>query len=180
MPYRTLSSNKQYQGKVFNVRTDQVESPEGKLMSLDVVEHQGAVAMIPIDPQGRIILVEQYRHPAGTMLLELPAGTLEPEEDPSETAARECREEIGLAPGKLERLGGVFLAPGYSTEYLHFFLASELTPAPLAPDEDEDLKPHSMTIDEVLAAIDEGRIQDGKTLAGILLWQRHRQREAKP
>jgi ADP-ribose pyrophosphatase len=179
MPYRTLKSENQYQGKIFDVRTDWVQSPEGKHMSFDIVDHHGAVAMIPIDDQDRIILVEQYRHPAGQALLELPAGTLEPGEDPAETAARECREEIGLAPGKLVRLGGVFLAPGYSTEYLHFYLASELEPAPLAPDEDEDLKPLSLTLDEILAAIDEGRIQDGKTLAGILLWQRYRQDEAR-
>ena len=133
MPYRTLESKRQYRGKVFDVRTDRVESSDGKRMSLDVVEHSGAVAMIPIDEHGRLILVEQYRHPAGRTLLELPAGTLEPGEDPTETAYRECREEIGMAPGKLSRIGGAFLAPGYSTEYLHFFLATELKPSPLAP-----------------------------------------------
>ena len=177
MPYRTLKSETKFRGKVFNIRTDLVESPEGKRMSLDIVEHHGAVTMLPINDDGRIILVEQYRHPAANTLLELPAGTLEPGEDPVETASRECREEIGLAPGKLVRLGGVFLAPGYSTEYLHFYLASELEPAPLAPDADEDLKPISMTIDEVLTAIDEGRIQDAKTLTGILLWQRYQKKK---
>jgi ADP-ribose pyrophosphatase len=177
MPYRTLNSKKHYLGKVFDVRTDQVESPDGKRMELDVVEHGGAVAMIPIDAQGRLILVEQYRHPASQTLLELPAGTLEPGEDPAETAARECREEIGMAPGKLVRLGGIFLAPGYSTEYLHLFLAYDLRPSPLEPDEDEDLTIITMEFDELLAAIDQERVQDAKTLAGILLWQRYQEHQ---
>lgn len=178
MPYRTLESKRQYRGKVFDVRTDRVESSDGKRMSLDVVEHSGAVAMIPIDEHGQLILVEQYRHPAGRILLELPAGTLEPGEDPNETAYRECREEIGMAPGKLSRIGGAFLAPGYSTEYLHFFLATELKPSPLAPDEDEDLKIVSLSPEEAMTAIDQGRIQDAKTIAGLFLWNRYRQSQA--
>jgi ADP-ribose pyrophosphatase len=172
MPYRTLDSQIHYRGKVFDVRTDQVESPDGKRMSLDVVEHAGAVAMIPVDERGQLILVEQYRHPAGKKLLELPAGTLEPGEDPAETAARECREEIGMAPGTLRHLGGAFLAPGYSTEFLHFFLATDLESNPLDPDEDEDLRINIMTLEEALTAIDQGRIQDAKTIAGLYLWQR--------
>jgi ADP-ribose pyrophosphatase len=179
MPYRTLDSQKQYRGKVFDVRTDQVESPDGKRMTLDVVEHTGAVAMIPIDDQGRLVLVEQYRHPAGRNLLELPAGTLEPGEDPAETAARECREEIGMAPGRLIHLGGAFLAPGYSTEYLHFYLATDLQSSPLDPDEDEDLTIVSVSLDEAVAAIDQGRIQDAKTIAGLYLWQRTRDHQVE-
>jgi ADP-ribose pyrophosphatase len=105
-------------------------------------------------------------------LLELPAGTLEPGEDPLETAARECREEIGMAPGQLDRLGGVFLAPGYSTEFLHFFLATDLQSSPLDPDEDEDLQVVTVSLDEAIDAIDQGQIQDAKTLAGLYLWQR--------
>lgn len=179
MPYQILSTKTQFHGKVFEVRTDQVESPVGKSMTLDVVVHSGAVAMLPVDDQGRLILVKQYRHPAAKTLLELPAGTLEPGEDPAETAARECREEIGMAPGRLLRLGGAFLAPGYSTEYLHFYLASDLQPSPLQPDEDEDISIVPMELGEVLEAIDQERIQDGKTLAGILLWERYQEQQSE-
>jgi len=169
MSYPVVNRKTIYQGKVFNVLREDVTAPDGHVMHLDIVEHSGAVAFAPIDEQERIWLVRQYRHPAGRMLLEIPAGTLEPGEDPQECVVRECREEIGMAPGHVEALGGAFLAPGYSSEYLHFFRVADLHRAPLTPDDDEDLQVVKMTMGEMRAAIVDGRIIDGKTIAALTL-----------
>ena len=171
MPYHVLSSETVFQGKVFAVRIDQIEKPSGQTMRVDVVEHQGAVVLVPIDEEGKIWFVQQYRHPTGKWLLELPAGTLDSEEDPETCAVRECREEIGMSPGQLIPLGGTFLAPGYSTEYLHFFLAKDLQTAPLLPDHDEDLSIKRLTWDEAMDRIARGELEDAKSLAGLFLAQ---------
>ena len=123
MEYKVRESRRVFDGKAFNVRIDLLYGPTGATSRVDIVEHPGAIALIPIDEQERVWLVRQYRHPAGEELLELPAGTLDPQETPAACASRECREEIGMAPGELIHLGGTFIAPGYSSEYLHFFLA---------------------------------------------------------
>lgn len=171
MSYRVTDTETIYQGKVFTVRIDQVEKPSGQTMRVDVVEHHGAVVLIPVDDEGRIWFVQQYRHPTGKRLLELPAGTLDPEEEPEACAVRECREEIGMSPGQLIPLGGTFLAPGYSTEYLHFYLAKDLRAAPLTPDQDEDLSIERLTWDEVMARIAQGELEDAKSIAGLFLSQ---------
>jgi ADP-ribose pyrophosphatase len=171
MSYRVIHTETLFQGKVFTVRIDQVEKPSGQTMRVDVVEHHGAVVLVPVDDEGKIWFVQQYRHPTGKRLLELPAGTLDPEEEPEACAVRECREEIGMSPGQLIPLGGTFLAPGYSTEYLHFYLAKDLQAAPLAPDLDEDLTIERLTWDEVLARITRGELEDAKSLAGLFLSQ---------
>jgi len=127
------------------------------------------VALLPVGQDGLIWFVRQYRHPAGKRLLELPAGTLEPGEPPEECARRECREEIGMAPGRLERLGGFYLAPGYSTEYLHVFLAADLQPSPLPGDEDEQLEIERLGLEQALRRMRRGEIEDAKSLAALLL-----------
>ena len=178
MDYRVLQSESIFQGKVFGVRIDQVESPTGQTTRIDVVEHNGAVVMIPVDDDQRIWFVRQYRHPTGKVLLELPAGTLDPGEDPETCAVRECREEIGMSPSYLLPLGGAFIAPGYSTEYLHFFLARDLTPAPLTPDADEDLDVERLGWNEIMELIAEGELQDTKSLAGLFLARDHLEKVA--
>ena len=111
--------------------------PTNTRMHLDIIEHVGAVTILPIDAEGRILFVRQYRHATGKELLELPAGTLNAGEPPEECAFREIREETGFAAGNLIKLGEFFLAPGYSTEYMVVYLANELHPDPLPADEDE-------------------------------------------
>lgn len=169
MNYRVTHTETVFQGKVFAVRIDQVEKPSGEMMRVDFVEHHGAVVLIPVDNEGKIWFVQQYRHPAGKLLLELPAGTLNPEEEPEACAVRECREEIGMSPGQLIPLGGTFLAPGYSTEYLHFYLAKDLQRAPLTPDHDEDLNIERLTWNEATDRIVQGELEDAKSLAGLFL-----------
>jgi ADP-ribose pyrophosphatase len=139
--FHLLGSETVYRGRAFSVRRDQVSLPDGHSVTLDVVDHTGAVIIVPIDRDGRIWFVRQYRHAAGVVLLELPAGTLEAGEPPDDCAAREIREEIGLAAGQLEKIGSFFLAPGYSTEFMHVFLARDLSPSPLEGDADEFLTP---------------------------------------
>lgn len=169
MTYPVLHSETLYTGKIFTVLQEEVQAPDGHVMHLDIVKHGGAVAFVPVDSQGRVLLVRQYRHPAGQELLEIPAGTLEPGEDPDACVVRECREETGMKPAVVQHLGGAFLAPGYSSEYLHFYRASELTPAPLDPDEDEDLSVVAMTLEDMRAAVRSGDIVDGKTIAVLAL-----------
>lgn len=169
MTHRVLRSETIFEGKVFNVRIDHVEGSSGKARRVDVVEHSGAVAVIPQDDQGRIWFVRQYRHPAGESLLELPAGRLESQEEPETCAVRESREEIGVAPGKVEYLGGAFVAPGYSTEFIHYFLVQDLTPSPLSPDEGEEIDVEKISWDEIHRRIRAKEIRDAKTLAGLLL-----------
>lgn len=169
MEYSIINSDVIFEGKVFKVRIDEVRKPSGETMRVDLVEHGGAVVLIPMDDEGRILMVSQYRHPAGKQLLELPAGSLDHDESPEQCAVRECREEVGLAPGRLVHLGGFFLAPGYSTEYLDLFLATELSPAPLPQDYNEDLIIERLSVDEILERITKNEIHDAKTIAGLLM-----------
>ena len=171
MKYQTLLSETAYQGKAFKVRRDQVSLPDGHIARLDIVEHVGAVTILPLDDKERIWFVRQYRHPAGQELLELPAGTLEPGEPPEACARREIREEVGQAAGKLRKLGEFFLAPGYSTETMHVFLATELHPDPLPGDHDEFINVEVYPRAEVFQMVLRGEIQDAKTLATLLLAQ---------
>ncbi|MBI5877854.1 MAG: NUDIX hydrolase [Chloroflexi bacterium] len=169
--YDVLESRQLFRGRVFGLRQDRVRLPDGQTASLDIIEHGGAAVIVPVDEQGRIWFVRQYRHAAGEALLELPAGTLEPGEPPAACAAREVREEIGMAAGTIEPLGGSFLAPGYSSEFLHYFLARELTPDPAPHDADEFLEVVQLPAAEAYRLAAAGLIRDGKTLAGLLLAQ---------
>ena len=117
MPYETLHSEMVHRGRAFSVRRDEIRLPDGKTVQLDIVDHVGAVTLVPVDDQERIWFVGQYRHAAGEELLELPAGMVEPGELPLDCARREIREETGMAAGRIELIGEFFLAPGYSTEY---------------------------------------------------------------
>lgn len=169
MEYKVRETWRAYDGKAFNVRVDLLDGPAGVSSRVDIVEHPGAIALIPIDEQDQVWLVRQYRHPAGEELLELPAGTLEPGESPAVCATRESREEIGMEPGELIHLGGTFLAPGYSSEYLHFFLARELCASPLPPDPGEVLLLEKIPWGKIWNLIADGSIRDAKTLAGLTL-----------
>jgi ADP-ribose pyrophosphatase len=173
MAYETLHSETVYQGRAFNVRRDEIRLPDGKSARLDIVNHVGAVTLVPVDEQGRVWFVRQYRHAAGEVLLELPAGTLEPGEPPLDCARREIREEIGMAARRIELIGEYFLAPGYSTEFMHVFLATDLRPDPLPGDEDEFLSTEAIPLEVVQRMIESGKIRDAKTLASLMLAKRY-------
>ncbi|MFA7249029.1 MAG: NUDIX hydrolase [Dehalococcoidia bacterium] len=153
---------------------DTIRFANGHQVDRAVVEHPGAVALVVLDEAGRWLLVRQYRHPARRNLLEIPAGTREDGEDPERTAAREVREETGFAAGRLERIGGAWMAPGFSGEFITFYLATDLRPDPLPQDHDEYIEePEWLTLDEVYDALDAGRIEDAKTMAAVTLYVRH-------
>ena len=161
-----------YEGTLVHLSRMTVRLPNGEQSFREIVRHPGAVAMVPLTAEGDVILVQQFRLAANRIMLEIPAGTLNPGEDPQLAAARELQEEIGFKPGKLTSLGGEFTAPGYTTEFIHLFLAEDLTPAPLAVDDDEFLEIVPLPLDEALRRVEAGEIQDGKTIAALLLTAR--------
>jgi len=167
MSFETIHSEKKYQGKAFDVRQDQVRLPNGQAVHLDIVEHVGAVTLIPVDESGRVWFVRQYRHATGKLLLELPAGTIEPDEPPEQCALREIREETGMACKTLQKVGEFYLAPGYSTEYMHVFLATGLYPDPLPGDSDEFLSIERIPLQQAYQMARNGEIQDAKSLVGL-------------
>ena len=158
-----------YRGRVFDLVRAHFRLPNGKEPTFDLVKHHGAVVILPIDQQGNIWFVRQFRIGAGQDLLELPAGLLEDGESPEASAAREIQEEIGMAADRLEELGEFYMVPGYSTEKLRAYLATGLYPSTLPADDDELLERIALPIQEVYAMAETGQIQDGKTLAILLL-----------
>ncbi|MEZ0397427.1 MAG: NUDIX hydrolase [Anaerolineales bacterium] len=178
MPFELLHSEIVYSGRAFTIRRDRVRLPDGRQTTLDIVEHVGSVVVLPLDDEGNLLFVRQYRHAAGLDLLELPAGTLEAGEAPEACARREVREETGMAAGRLEHLGGFYLAPGYSTEYMHVYLAAALYPAPLAADADEFLAVEKVPLAEALSLPARGLLPDAKSLAALLLARERLTREA--
>ena len=169
MGYKALSSEQKFKGAVFNVRQDRVLMPNGNTSLCDIVEHSGGVSILPVDHNENIWLIRQYRHPAGRLVLEIPAGKLEIGEAPELCAAREIREEIGMAAGEITHLGEVFLAPGYSSDYMYVYLARDLTPSPLPGDENEIIEIEKYPVDEVYRMADAGEIIDAKTLVALFL-----------
>ena len=169
MEFELIESEIVYPGRAFTIRRDLVRLPDGRTTKFDIVEHHGSVVLIPIDDKGNLLFVRQYRHAARLDMLELPAGTLDEGELPEVCAARELREETGHAASKLEDLGGFYLAPGYSTEYMHVYLASGLYYSPLAADDDEFLQVQSVPLTEALQMAQEGLLPDAKTLAALWL-----------
>ncbi len=169
MKYELIASETIFEGRVFNVRKDQLQMPNGRQVTMDIVEHAPAVTMLPVDAEGMIWFIRQYRHAAGREMLELPAGMVEADELLLDAAGREIREEIGMRAGDLIHLGAIFLAPGYSTEYLHIYLARQLTPAPLQPDDDELITVERVPIAEAYRLAEAGEIVDAKSMAALVL-----------
>ena len=163
-----IESEHLYTGRIVNLRRDTVRLANGRQATREVVEHVDAAAAVPLLSDGRVVLVEQWRQAVGQALLEIPAGIVEPGEEPAATMERELMEEIGYRPGRLELLFSVYLAPGYSQELIHIFLAEELQPVHGQPDEDEILRVRTVPLAEAVAACLRGEIADGKTVAGLL------------
>jgi ADP-ribose pyrophosphatase len=173
MAFETIQSEITYRGRAFDVRRDQVRLPDGKLVNLDIVDHIGAVTLVPVDERDRVWFVRQYRHATGINLLELPAGTLEENEPPEECARREIREETGMAASELVKIGEFYLAPGYSTEYMYVYLATGLSHDPLPGDQDEILDVEPIHIQQVYKMIKTGEIKDAKSIAALFLARPH-------
>lgn len=169
MPFELIKSETLLTGRVFTIQRDLVKTPDGRQTTYDIIHHGGSVLIVPVDQEGNLLFVRQYRHAAGKDLLELPAGTLAEGEAPEACAARELREETGFAAGKLEKVGQFYLAPGYSSEFMHVFVARDLRPDPLESDIDEFLTLETIPLDAALAMAERGGVPDAKSLAGLFL-----------
>lgn len=168
-----LESEEIYRGNLLHVKRDRVKLPNGREAAREWVKHPGAAAVIPLLPDGQIVLVRQYRYPIQTVTLEIPAGKLDvPGEDPLGCARRELREETGYEAGRYEKLLTLATTVGFSDEWIHIYLATALSPGQQSPDEDEFLHVTAMPLPKAVQAVLDGRIVDSKTVAAVLLLAR--------
>ena len=162
-----------YTGRVFSVEVERARFPNGREHETSIVRHPASVVLIPLQDDGQVVMIRQYRHALRRELWELPAGSLDPGESPEAAAARECEEEIGLVPTRIERLCGLYPTPGYCDEEMIFFRLSGLRPptpdSPHQPDDDEDIQSRAMRVAEAKAMVARGDVVDLKTAYGLTL-----------
>ena len=168
-PEPTVDTQLMFQGKILNLRVDTVRVPNGHLATREIVEHSPTICVVPIDDQRNVVMVRQYRKPAGAELLEVPAGGMEGDEAPEEAVLRELQEEIGFTAGTLRLLSSFWVAPGWCDEYMYAYLATDLKPASLSPDDDENITVFQVPLKEVVGLIEGGEIKDVKSIASLLL-----------
>jgi ADP-ribose pyrophosphatase len=173
MQERITATQPIYRGRVVNLDVHDVQLPDGASAKRELIQHPGAVAIVPFVNEREIMLIRQFRLGANRVMVELPAGGLEPNEDPHLAAPRELREEIGMRPNQLERIGGWFVAPGYTTEFIHLFVARDLQPDPLQGDVDEFIEQFTVPFDEALAMVLRGEIENSTAVAGLLYTARY-------
>jgi len=171
MKFTLLHSDVLLKGRAFTIRRDTLQTPDNRETKFDIIEHGGSVVIVPMDADGNLLFVRQYRHAAQMDLLELPAGTLEVGEDPDLCAARELREETGFAASQIEKIGSFYLAPGYSTEFMRVYLAKELRLDPLEADADEFLTLEKIPVEAAIQMAQRGELPDAKSLAALLMAQ---------
>jgi ADP-ribose pyrophosphatase len=164
-----LSTETVFEGKIVTVRVDAVSLPNGVKAVREVVEHRPAVAIVPFDDNGEVILVSQFRYPVGEQLLEVPAGIIEVSETPEQCADRELQEEIGYRAREMRSLGSFWTAPGFSDELMYAFVATGLEPSRLESDEDEDITVVRVPVSRIREMIEAGEIRDSKTIAALLM-----------
>ena len=165
----TVESTTVFQGKILNLRVDKVRMPSGRLATREIAEHSPSVCVVPIDPDGNVVMVKQYRKPAESELLEVVAGGVDGDEIAEDAALRELQEEIGFTAGKLRHLSSSWVAPGWCTGLMHIYLATDLSPASLPPDSDENISVVTVPFHRVPDLIKSGDIQDLKSIASLLL-----------
>lgn len=176
---RTIETRREFAGNLLKLRVDTVKLPDGRVSQREIVEHPGAVAIVPVTSDNEVLLVRQWRHPIRQVTLEIPAGCLEAGEEPERTAQRELVEETGYFPGALEKLTSLYLSVGYSDEIIHIFLARNLQKtgehdipganSDWQADDDENLQTVRMPLEEAIQKARSGEMVDSKTVAGLLL-----------
>ena len=171
-----LSREQIYDGRVLRLERDSVREWNGATGIREVVRHTGSVAAVAVHDDGRVVLVRQYRHPIGEHLWELPAGLLNPGEDPADGARRELEEETGLSPARMELIADFYTTPGFCDEAMHVFRATSLVASPAKGDEDERIEVQAFTLADLEAMIEKGEIREGKTLVALLLELRRAKR----
>lgn len=170
MAEETLSSQSIYDGRALKLRVDTVLTADGRETSREIVEHSDCVAIVAIDSNNNVLLVNQFRKPIEKELLEIPAGGIEPGEDPVATVRRELQEETGYLPRKVKRLGDFYSAPGYCTEYLYLYLATDLTPSQLRAEDTASIRLVRVPISQISSLIASGSICDAKSIAGLFIF----------
>jgi len=175
----TLSSQLIYDGRAVKLRVDSVRLDNGRQTTREIVEHSDCIAVVVIDKNDNVLLVKQFRKPVEKELLEIPAGGIDTGEDPEEAVSRELREEIGYMPRKVQRLGGFYSAPGYCSEYLYLYLATDLIPSQLIAEDTESINVVRVPIEEIPDLIATGRICDAKSIAGLLAYLEYSKRKKR-
>ena len=165
---KTLSSRRIYEGRAVKLRVDTVKLSGGRETTREVVEHEDCVAVVALDDKDNILLVKQYRKPVEKELLEIPAGGIDPGETPEDCVRREMREETGFLPQKVEKLGGFYSSPGFCTEYLYLYLATDLVHSPLQAEDSEGISLVRAPLAQIPELIASGAIVDAKSIAGLL------------
>jgi ADP-ribose diphosphatase len=175
-PLAPTDVRKIYEGRVLTLQIETIPLPNGGELKAEIIRHPGSVVIVPVTDAGEIVLVRQYRPAIGRSAWELPAGSLKPGEGIESAAQRECHEEIGLVPGRLERLGAFYPTPGYCDELMHFYRATGLRKPredeKAEQDEDEDIEARPFGLEALKAMIAGGEIIDLKTIAGLALLER--------
>jgi ADP-ribose pyrophosphatase len=164
---KTLDSKSIFSGRIIKVRVDQVELPDGRVSTREIVEHAPAVAVVALTEDGELLLVRQYRKPIEQHMLEIPAGLMETGETPLDSARRELAEETGFRADKWEKLSSFYTTPGFSDEVIHLFLASDLKVGATHLDEDEFVEVQKLSLPEALRLIEIGELIDAKSIIGI-------------
>ncbi len=166
----TLSSQEIYSGRILKLRVDDVRLPNGRQTKREIIEHSDCVAIVAIDADDNVLLVKQFRKPVEKELLEIPAGCIEDGEEADTAVSREMREETGYRPQKIERLGGFYSTPGFCTEYLHLYMASDLVPGELHAEDTDDIELVRVPLRQIAGLISSGTTCDAKSIAGLLLY----------
>ncbi len=176
---QTLSSQYLYEGRAVKLRIDKVQTESGRETTREIIEHADCVAVVAVDADDKVLLVRQFRKPVEKVLLEIAAGGIDPGEDPEDAVRREMQEETGYFPQKLESLGGFYATPGYGTEYLYLYIASELTPSRLIAEDTEGIEVVRLPLNQAMKLIATGEICDAKSIAGLFKYREYRKTNQK-
>jgi ADP-ribose pyrophosphatase len=169
-----ISSRVIFEGRILKLRVDTVRTVDGRETTREVVEHAACVAVVAVDEKGDVLLVRQYREAPGKELLEIPAGGIDQGEDPEAAVVREMQEETGFRPRQVVHLGGFYTTPGFCNEYLYLYLAADLTPARLYAEDTPGIEVVRVPVNEIPALMASGKIEDAKTIAGLLFYLEYR------
>jgi ADP-ribose pyrophosphatase len=171
---KAISSKSIYSGRAIELRVDTVEMPDGRRTTREIIEHRPVIVVVAVDDNDNVLLVRQYRTPVKKELLEVPAGGIDGDETPEEAVLREMQEETGFLPRKVVRLGGFYSAPGFCTEYLHLFLATDLVHGRLHAEDTDEISVVRVPVDEISTMLASSTFEDAKSIAGLYMYLAYR------